>query len=101
MHDYGITRIYSPDDGRKMGLEGMIEDVISQCDFNLNGNGSYQQPMTLGELKDVRRIARQITNAENGSPDTIVPLPETDRPPVLAWSGLVQAGSWLNVLWTI
>ncbi|MEJ7671862.1 MAG: cobalamin-dependent protein [Chitinophagaceae bacterium] len=28
---YGITRIYSPDDGRHMGLEGMIEDVIKQC----------------------------------------------------------------------
>ncbi len=30
LHRYGITRIYSPDDGRKMGLEGMIEDVILQ-----------------------------------------------------------------------
>ncbi len=39
LHKYGITRIYSPDDGRKMGLEGMIEDVIMQCDFQLNGNG--------------------------------------------------------------
>jgi methylmalonyl-CoA mutase len=66
LHDYGITRIYSPDDGRKMGLEGMIEDVIRQCDFNLNGNGVYKTSMTLGELKDVRTIARQITNAENG-----------------------------------
>jgi methylmalonyl-CoA mutase len=28
LHKYGITKIYSPDDGRKMGLEGMIEDVI-------------------------------------------------------------------------
>lgn len=28
LHAYGITRIYSPDDGRKMGLEGMIEDVV-------------------------------------------------------------------------
>ena len=28
LHAYGITRIYSPDDGRKMGLEGMIEDVM-------------------------------------------------------------------------
>src|SRR3569623_847388 len=37
LHDYGITRIYSPDDGRKMGLERMIEDVIRQCDFHLNG----------------------------------------------------------------
>ena len=66
LHDYGITRIYSPDDGRKMGLEGMIEDVIKQCDFNLNGNGEYKKPMSLGEIKDVRTVARKITNAENG-----------------------------------
>jgi isobutyryl-CoA mutase len=66
LHDYGISRIYSPDDGRQMGLEGMIEDVIKQCDFNLNGNGEYKTPMTLGEVKDVRRVARLISNAENG-----------------------------------
>ena len=35
LHQYGITRIYSPDDGRQMGLEGMIEDVIQHCDFPL------------------------------------------------------------------
>ncbi|HVX28155.1 MAG TPA: methylmalonyl-CoA mutase family protein [Parafilimonas sp.] len=66
LHNYGITRIYSPDDGRKMGLEGMIEDVIKQCDFVLNGSGEYKKPMTLGEVKDIRTIARKITNAENG-----------------------------------
>src|ERR1700741_2961023 len=67
LHQYGITRIYSPDDGRHMGLEGMIEDVIKQCDYSLNGNGEYKKPMTLGEVKDVRKVARQITNAENGT----------------------------------
>ena len=66
LQHYGITRIYSPDDGRHMGLEGMIEDVIRQCDFHLNGNGDYTGPMGLGEVKDIRKIARQITNAENG-----------------------------------
>src|SRR5690349_19524897 len=66
LHQYGITRIYSPDDGRHMGLEGMIEDVIKQCDVSLNGTGDYKNPMTLGELKDVRTVARKITNAENG-----------------------------------
>jgi methylmalonyl-CoA mutase len=65
LHKYGITRIYSPDDGRRMGLEGMIEDVIKTCDFSLNGNGVYKKPMTLSEHKDVRLVARQITNAEN------------------------------------
>src|SRR6516164_11038290 len=39
LHHYGITRIYSPDDGRRMGLEGMIEEVIKQAGLpptNLN-----------------------------------------------------------------
>ncbi|WP_448635680.1 cobalamin B12-binding domain-containing protein [Pedobacter panaciterrae] len=38
---YGITRIYSPDDGRKMGLQGMINNMLEQTDFittkSLNG----------------------------------------------------------------
>jgi len=65
---YGITRIYSPDDGRKMGLEGMIEDVVRSCDFSLNGNGIYKKAMMLGEVRDIRKIAREITNAEAGNP---------------------------------
>ena len=69
LHKYGITKIYSPDDGRKMGLEGMIEDVIQKCDFAVNGNpDSFKGKMKLGEVKDVRKIARAITNAENGMP---------------------------------
>jgi isobutyryl-CoA mutase len=32
LHAYGIARIYSPDDGRAMGLQGMINDVLTQCD---------------------------------------------------------------------
>ena len=33
LHQYGINRIYSPDDGRQMGLQGMINDVLQECDF--------------------------------------------------------------------
>lgn len=91
LHQYGITRIYSPDDGRKMGLEGMIEDVISQCDFTLNGTGVYQQPMTLGEVKDVRTIARKITNAENGQPVQGQPATK-GQVPVLGITGTGGAG---------
>jgi methylmalonyl-CoA mutase len=90
LHQYGITRIYSPDDGRQMGLEGMIEDVIRQCDFPLNGKGAYPSPMTLGEWKDVRTIARQITNAENKQGDP-VPKP-TGSIPVLGITGTGGAG---------
>src|SRR3982751_1005749 len=91
LHDYGITRIYSPDDGRKLGLEGMIEDVIKQCDFSLNGNGSYKKPMTLGELRDIRKIAREITNAENGQA-TGDKLQAASTTPVLGITGTGGAG---------
>jgi methylmalonyl-CoA mutase len=90
LQEYGITRIYSPDDGRKMGLEGMIEDVIKQCDFHLNGNGEYKKPMSLGEVKDVRKIARLITNAENGLP-TNNGQPTT-KAPILGITGTGGAG---------
>jgi methylmalonyl-CoA mutase len=63
LHSYGITRLYSPDDGRHMGLEGMIEDVIRQCDFQTVSklNGQLQQ-LTRAQYKI---IAQAITIAEN------------------------------------
>ncbi len=90
LQHYGITKIYSPDDGRHMGLEGMIEDVLKQCDFSLNGNGDYKTAMTLGEVHDIRKIARQITNAENGQPQTTNYKPQTI--PVLGITGTGGAG---------
>ncbi len=91
LHQYGITRIYSPDDGRKLGLEGMIEDVIRQCDVCLNGNGTYNAPMTLGEVKDVRTIARKITNAENGQ-SAAIQIENGRSIPVLGITGTGGAG---------
>jgi len=63
---YGITRIYSPDDGRQMGLEGMIEEVVRNCDFPLDAPpDSFTTLLQLGEVHDIRKIARAITLAEN------------------------------------
>lgn len=90
LHKYGITRIYSPDDGRHMGLEGMIEDVISKCDIQLNGKGNYTTAMQLGEVKDIRKIARQITNVENGQAKDAVQLSAIT--PVLGITGTGGAG---------
>ena len=71
LHQYGITRIYSPDDGRTMGLEGMIEDVISQC-ATVTSNPSWNGKLPLDEVKDVRRIARAISLAENNQEYTSI-----------------------------
>ena len=62
LHAYGISRIYSPDDGRRMGLQGMINDLLKTCDFPL--------PNTLDEswsglkARDYRAIAQALTMAE-------------------------------------
>jgi len=66
LHHYGITRIYSPDDGRQLGLEGMIEDVIERSKATLSAQHSWNGKLPLNETKDVRRIARAISLAENG-----------------------------------
>ncbi len=63
LHQYGIARIYSPDDGRKMGLQGMINDVLRQCDFALG------QQLN-GEVKSVTNrnpvaLSRLISAVEN------------------------------------
>ena len=92
LHKYGITRIYSPDDGRHMGLEGMIEDVIKQCDVSLNGTGNYKTAMKLGEVKDVRKIAREITKAENGVQFTVHSPRSMVSIPVLGITGTGGAG---------
>src|SRR6202008_1819815 len=34
LHDYGVTRVYSPEDGATLGLQGMINDVIAKADFD-------------------------------------------------------------------
>ncbi len=63
LHKYGIARIYSPDDGRHMGLQGMINDLLEQCDFAVGQNLN-------GEIKEIssknpKAIARLISAVEN------------------------------------
>lgn len=65
---YGIARIYSPDDGRSMGLEGMIADVLRHCDYPTGNHLNGQ----VGQLHDTnaKAIARLISAAEN-FPDAV------------------------------
>ena len=63
LHAYGITKIYSPDDGRELGLQGMINDLVQRSDFpvgnNLNGEVNHLKD------KNAHAIARVISAAEN------------------------------------
>ncbi|WP_127024448.1 methylmalonyl-CoA mutase family protein [Flagellimonas beolgyonensis] len=65
--DYGIERIYSPDDGREMGLQGMINDLVKRCDTAVP-DLDLPEKGTLTSLLDERNpntLARLISLAEN------------------------------------
>jgi methylmalonyl-CoA mutase len=92
LHDYGITKIYSPDDGRLMGLEGMIEDVINQSAID---GRTTTTALTAGAkgLKptDWKLIASLISKAENGETLNLA-ANNTAEPPVLGITGSGGAG---------
>ncbi|MGJ7031878.1 cobalamin-dependent protein [Niabella hirudinis] len=73
LHAYGIAKIYSPDDGRKLGLEGMIDDLIRIASSETSIAAFDKAPVywkgapPLGEEKEIRSIARAITLAEAGA----------------------------------
>ena len=63
--DYGITRIYAPDDGREMGLQGMINDMVKMADEAHSDLNAEKSVSDLLKNKDVNTIARLISLAEN------------------------------------
>ncbi len=94
--DYGITRIYSPDDGREMGLQGMINDLVSQSDFAI-GDVLNVDVNKLSEKKS-RTIARVVSSAESFpevAKDTLQAIHiknKTSKTPVLGITGTGGAG---------
>ncbi|MGB0864163.1 MAG: cobalamin-dependent protein, partial [Saprospiraceae bacterium] len=66
LHAHGITRIYSPDDGRAMGLQGMINDLLEKCDFPVGANFDTEKVGCFGSVRPLDAdIARTISAAEN------------------------------------
>lgn len=94
--DYGITRIYSPDDGRELGLQGMINDLVQQADFPVGEslNGEIKRL----DSKDPGAIARVISAAENfpevakGALEEIHEQNKGSKTPVLGITGTGGAG---------
>ncbi len=94
---YGITRIYSPDDGRRMGLQGMINDMIEHCDYDASLlPGKKGNILKQLKANDKPVIARLISLAEN-HPEVFhsefkeLDIKESDTP-VLGITGTGGAG---------
>ena len=102
LQDYGITRIYSPDDGRELGLLGMIDDMLERCDFKTGLDVKKDDVANLKKaipLQDKKQaIARLISAAENAPEenkaalDKIRKISAVSKTPVLGITGTGGAG---------
>jgi len=96
LHAYGIEKVYSPDDGRAMGLQGMINDLVKRADYPIGDKLTTEADHL--ENKNPREIARVISAAEN-FPEIAKPIldkihksNETSKIPVLGITGTGGAG---------
>ncbi len=102
LQDYGITRIYSPDDGRELGLLGMIDDMLERCDFKTGLDVKKDDVANLKKdipLQDKKQaIARLISAAENAPEENkadlekIRKIAKISKTPVLGITGTGGAG---------
>ena len=94
--DYGITRIYAPDDGRALGLQGMINDLVKTSDFALGDVLNVSMESLVN--KEIGSIARVISSAENfpeiakATLDKIHNKNKNSKTPVLGITGTGGSG---------
>jgi methylmalonyl-CoA mutase len=97
LHEYGIEHVYSPDDGREMGLQGMINHLLYHCDFPM-GDNVNESDIERFKNRAPHAIARLISAAENYSEeskeilDKIHQMAEKNHVPVLGITGTGGSG---------
>ena len=96
LHNYGITRIYHPDDGRALGLQCMINDVLKQSDFatgtNLNGEVKHIKD---GDFKSIAKLISAAENFNEESKAVLDPIRQqakASKTPVIGITGTGGAG---------
>jgi isobutyryl-CoA mutase len=98
LQDYGVTRIYSPEDGQRMGLAGMIGEMVMRCDSDLSEYAPRDVAALAGHTESAwRALAQAITALENGRADpafkaATAAAAASARVPVLGITGTGGAG---------
>jgi len=97
LEKYGIARIYSPDDGRKMGLQGMINDILEKCDAVPSSSNvdQYIKKLKDRETKAIASLISIVENYPNKATEVhkkIKELSEGKNIPVLGITGVGGAG---------
>jgi methylmalonyl-CoA mutase len=93
---YGITRIYHPDDGRTMGLQGMINDLIEKCDFpvgeKLNGEIKHIKEKSVPAIARIISAAENFADASKVVMDEVRAMAKAVKVPVLGITGTGGSG---------
>jgi isobutyryl-CoA mutase len=84
LQEHGVTRIYSPEDGQKMGLQGMINDMLARCDFD----PAQKEPRTLAQTI----TAFELNVLDAGRKKEIAEKAKANPAPVLGITGTGGAG---------
>ena len=98
LHEYGVTRIYSPEDGQGMGLQGMIGEMVMRCDRDITAFApTAVAPIQSHSEAAWRALAQLITALENGKADAkmveaLRAAAATTKVPVLGITGTGGAG---------
>ncbi|AZA48259.1 cobalamin-binding protein [Chryseobacterium carnipullorum] len=94
---YGIDRIYSPDDGRELGLQGMIDDLVKRSDF-ATGKDVTAEDLDSIDFENSTSIAKIISAVENFSdekPELVKAIDEKSKDlniPIIGITGTGGAG---------
>ncbi len=98
LHSYGVTRIYSPEDGQRMGLAGMIGEMVMRCDQDITPHAPADIRAVEGHGEmNWRALAQLITALENSKANeamvsSLRSLSATKKIPVLGITGTGGAG---------
>ena len=98
LHDYGVSRIFSPEDGATLGLQGMINELVERCDVDLTPLApKAEQVLSVLQRGDRRALAHTITALENGAYDqpvkkALIEAAKKMQVPVLGITGTGGAG---------
>ena len=96
LHDYGVARIYSPEDGQRMGLAGMIGEMLMRTDHDLSDHApTYVRALQGHDGNAWRALAQAITALENGKADAAFKVAlhkATSKTPVIGITGTGGAG---------
>ncbi|HLS84964.1 MAG TPA: fused isobutyryl-CoA mutase/GTPase IcmF [Burkholderiales bacterium] len=84
LQDYGVARIYSPEDGHRMGLQGMINDMLARCDFD----PVQKPPKTLAQTI----TALELEALDPSSREALLQKAKLSSAPVLGITGTGGAG---------